>query len=66
VGVEPLWREILRASLATDQSLLRRPGGAWVVRLTTRVAGGDEDAARAEALLREMAELLGPHLPRAE
>lgn len=54
--------EILRASLATDQSVLRRPRGALVVRLSTPVSGKKEGRARAESRLRELAELLGPPL----
>ncbi len=57
LGTDPLLQEVLRAFLATDQSPLRRPGGAWVARLGTGVASaGDEE--RAQARLRELAELL--------
>jgi EpsI family protein len=57
-GTDSLAREILRACLAADQSQLRRPGAAWVVRLTTdfaRTPGGKQEA---EARLRGFAELL--------
>jgi exosortase len=57
-GSEPLAREILRACLATDQSTLRRPGGAWVFRLTTEVDQTREGQERAEARLRGFAKLL--------
>jgi len=58
-GTDPLALEILRACLATDQSTLRRPGGAWVIRLTTDVAQTRDGLERAEARLRGFAELLG-------
>jgi EpsI family protein len=63
-GTDPLALEILRALLATDQSLLRRPGGAWVVRLTTELAQIGDGKAGAEARLRGFAELLGPRTER--
>jgi EpsI family protein len=59
-GTDPLALEILRAGLATDQSSLRRPDGAWVVRLTTDIAQSQGGKERAEARLRGFAELLGP------
>jgi len=58
-GTDRLALEILRAGLATDQSSLRRPGGAWVVRLSTGLAPTREGRLRAEARLRGLAELLG-------
>jgi EpsI family protein len=58
-GTERLALEILRAWLATDQSSFRRPGGAWVVRLSTAVEPTREGRQRAEARLRGLAELLG-------
>ena len=59
-GTDPLALEILRAALATDQSLLRRPDGAWVIRLSTEIAQSQGGKERAEARLRGFAELLGP------
>jgi hypothetical protein len=56
-GTDPLALEVLRAWLATDQSSLRRPGGAWVVRLTTDVSQTRDGKERAEARLRSLAEL---------
>jgi EpsI family protein len=64
-GTDPLALEILRACLATDQSRLRRPGGAWVARLTTDVAQTRDGQERAEARLRGFAELLGSRLVRS-
>ena len=63
-GALPL--EVLRAWLATDQSPLRRPGGAWVVRLSTDVAPTREAREAAEARLGSFAELLRPNLPPSE
>jgi len=63
-GTDPLIWEILRAWLATDQSPLRRPDGAWVVRLSTDVvAPSPEEREAAEARLRGFAEALLPRLP---
>jgi EpsI family protein len=61
-GTDPLALEVLRSCLATDQSLLRRPGGAWVVRLSTDVAQTRDGKERAEARLRSLAELIRPYL----
>jgi EpsI family protein len=58
VGTGPLPQEVVRAFLATDQSPLRRPGGAWVVRLSTPVASAGDEAS-AEARLRGLADRLG-------
>jgi exosortase/archaeosortase family protein len=63
-GALPL--EVLRAWLATDHSPLRRPGGAWVVRLSTEVAATHEAREAAEARLGSFAELLLPTLPHPE
>jgi EpsI family protein len=60
-GALPL--EVLRAWLAADRSPLRRPGGAWVVRVSTDVAPTRESREAAEARLRGFAELLRPELP---
>jgi EpsI family protein len=65
-GTDPLFLEILRAWLATDQSPLRRPGGAWVVRLSTDLASTREERREAEARLSGFAELLLPRLPFSE
>ena len=64
-GTDPLALEILRAGLATDQSSLRRPGGAWVVRLSTDIAQTRDGEDRAEARLRGFAEVLGPRVERS-
>jgi EpsI family protein len=64
-GTDPLVLEVLRACLATDQSWLRRPGGAWVIRLSTNVAQTRDGKERAEARLRGFAELLGPRAARS-
>ena len=61
-GTDPLALEILRTWLATDQSFLRRPGGAWVVRLSTDVSQTRDEKERAEARLRSLAELLPAYL----
>jgi hypothetical protein len=63
-GTDPMVLEVLRAGLATDQSSLRRPGGAWVVRLTTDLAQTRDGKKRAEARLHGFAELLGPRVER--
>jgi EpsI family protein len=65
-GTDRLVLEILRAWLATDQSPLRRPGGAWTVRLSTDAAPTREEKEAAEARLRGFAELLGPRIPPPE
>ena len=57
-GIEGLGTEVLRAWLAIDRSFLRRPTGALVIRLSTEVSSTDEGRSRAEARLRELAELL--------
>jgi EpsI family protein len=57
LGADPLLLEFLRALMATDQSPLRRPGGAWVARLSTPVASAEGEE-RAEERLREFARLL--------
>jgi exosortase len=57
-GTDPLALEILRACLATDQSSLRRPGGARVIRLSTGVEQTRDGKEKAEARLRDFAELL--------
>ena len=44
----------------------RRPGGAWVVRLSTDAAPTREEKEAAEARLRGFAELLGPRIPPPE
>jgi EpsI family protein len=58
-GTDRLALEILRTWLATDQSSLRRPGGAWLVRLSTGLEATREGRRRAEARLRNLGELLG-------
>jgi EpsI family protein len=63
-GTDPIVLEVLRAGLATDQSSLRRPEGAWVVRLTTDLAQTRDGKKRAEARLQGFAELLGPRVER--
>jgi len=65
-GTDSLALEILRASLATDQSPLRRPGGAWVVRLSTDAAPTRKEEEAAESRLRGFAELLRPRIPPPE
>jgi EpsI family protein len=57
-GIEGLGTEVLRAWLAIDRSFLRRPAGALVIRLSTEVSSIGEGRSRAEARLREFAELL--------
>jgi EpsI family protein len=57
-GIEGLGTEVLRAWLAADRSFLRRPAGALVIRLSTEVSSTGEGRSRAEARLRELAELL--------
>jgi EpsI family protein len=57
-GIEGLGTEVLRAWLAIDRSFLRRPTGALVIRLSTEVPSTGEGRSRAEARLRELAELL--------
>jgi EpsI family protein len=57
-GVEGLGTEVLRAWLAIDRSFLRRPEGALVFRVSTEVSSIGEGRSRAEARLREFAELL--------
>jgi EpsI family protein len=57
-GIEGLGTEVLRAWLAIDRSFLRRPAGALVIRLSTEVPSIGEGRSRAEARLREFAELL--------
>jgi EpsI family protein len=57
-GVEGLGTEVLRAWLAIDRSFLRRPAGALVIRLSTEVSSIGKGRSRAEARLREFAELL--------
>ena len=64
-GTDPLALEILRACLATDQSSLRRPGGAWVFRLSTDVAWTSDGKEKAEARLRGFAELLESRVVRS-
>ena len=64
-GTDPLALEILRACLGTDQSSLRRPGGAWVVRLSTDLAQTRDGKEKAEARLRGFAELLGSRVVRS-
>jgi exosortase/archaeosortase family protein len=51
-------QEVLRASLATDQSFLRRPGGALVVRLSVDLQTVGDDRERGHELLREFLGLL--------
>jgi exosortase len=55
-GFEGLLSEVLRATFATDRSILRRPGEAGLLRLSTTVTpsarGATEAAARLEAFLR--------------
>jgi EpsI family protein len=63
-GIAPLALEVLRACLATDQSSLRRPDGAWVVRLSTNVRQTRDGKKRAEARLRGFAELLAPRVEK--
>jgi EpsI family protein len=58
LGIERLGEEALRAWLATDRSILRRPTGALVIRLSTEVSSTADGRSRAEARLREFAELL--------
>jgi len=57
-GIEGFGTEVLRAWLAVDRSFLRRPTGALVIRLSTEVSSTGEGRSRAEARLRELAELL--------
>jgi exosortase len=57
-GVEGTGMEVLRAWLATDRSFLRRPWGALVIRLSTELSSAGDGRSRAEARLREVAELL--------
>lgn len=57
-GIEGLGKEVLRAWLAADRSFLRRPTGARVIRLGTDLPPTAEGRFRAEARLREFAELL--------
>lgn len=59
-GIEGLGGEVLRAWLATDRSFLRRPTGALAIRLDTDLPSAAEGRIRAEARLRECAELLLP------
>jgi len=63
-GTDPMVLEVLRAGLATDQSSLRRPGGAWVVRLTAKIGQTRDAKEKAEAKLHGFAALLGPRLER--
>jgi EpsI family protein len=61
-GSEGFARETLRALLATDQSPLRRSGGAWVVRISTVVEPTPLGREQADARLEQFAELLRPAL----
>jgi len=57
-GIEGLGTEVLRAWLAADRSFLRRPTGALLIRLSTELPPTRAERSRAEARLRELAELL--------
>lgn len=60
-GVGGLGSEVLRAWAGADRSFLHRPGGALVIRIETRVSS--DGRTRAEARLREFAELVLARLP---
>ena len=64
-GQASLAEEVLRASLAADQSRLRRTRGGVVARLSTLVEPGRDGRARADSRLRELAALLDPVLGEA-
>jgi EpsI family protein len=61
VGTQSTLAETLRALFALDQSMLRRPGGAFVVRLSTGLGGGGLQ--EAEARLRELGRAAHASLP---
>jgi exosortase len=62
-GIEGLGKEVFRAWLATDRSFLGRSTGALVIRLGTDLPSTPEGRFRAEARLREVAELLLARFP---
>ncbi len=61
-GTQGMLVELLREALGLDQSVLRRPQGAFVVRVGTGVRSGAEARARADRRLREFALALRPVL----
>jgi len=63
VGVESTWREALRELLALDQSPLRRPRHAYVVRISTEIGSTKVEEGRAERRLRLLVRDLGARLP---
>ena len=52
-GIDSVSEEILRALLALDQSPLRRPGGALVIRVATHVAPTPQGQELADKRLRD-------------
>ncbi len=62
-GTDTIEGEILRAWMATDQSFLRRPGGMWVLRLSTEVKPYSDGVLRARRRLRQVLKLVRLQLP---